>query len=203
MRINTIIFDLGGVLIDWNPEYLYRKLISDETEINWFFSNVCTHEWNEEQDGGRSIADANQLLINKYPDHHFLIEAYYSRWTEMLGGEISDTVKILSELKVSGRFKLYALTNWSAETFPIALNIFEFLHWFDGRLVSGEENTRKPFADFYELLLSKFNIDRTTAIFIDDNKRNIDAAEALGIKSIHFQSPSDLLVKLKELNIIN
>lgn len=202
MRINTIIFDLGGVLIDWNPEYLYRKLISDETERNWFFSNVCTHEWNEEQDGGRSIAAANQLLINKYPDHQFLIEAYYSRWTEMLGGEISDTVKILSDLKVSGRFKLYALTNWSAETFPIALNIFEFLHWFDGRLVSGEENTRKPFADFYELLLSKFNIDRTTAIFIDDNKRNIDAAEALGIKSIHFQSPSDLLVKLKELNII-
>lgn len=202
MRINTIIFDLGGVLIDWNPEYLYRKLISDETERNWFFSNVCTHEWNEEQDGGRSIAAANQLLINKYPDHQFLIEAYYSRWTEMLGGEISDTVKILSDLKVSGRFNLYALTNWSAETFPIALNIFEFLHWFDGRLVSGEENTRKPFADFYELLLSKFNIDRTTAIFIDDNKRNIDAAEALGIKSIHFQSPSDLLVKLKELNII-
>lgn len=203
MQINTIIFDLGGVLIDWNPEYLYKKLINDEIERNWFFSNVCTSEWNEEQDGGRSIEIANRLLIEKYPDYQVLIEAYYSRWTEMLGGEIADTVDIFKNLKDSGKFKLYALTNWSAETFPIALKIFEFLHWFDGRLVSGEENTRKPFSDFYELLLSKFNIDRTTAIFIDDNKRNIDAAEALGIKSIHFKSPSDLLVQLKEMKIIN
>lgn len=203
MQINTIIFDLGGVLIDWNPEYLYKKLINDEIERNWFFSNVCTSEWNEEQDGGRSIEIANRLLIEKYPNYQVLIEAYYSRWTEMLGGEIADTVEIFKILKDSGKFKLYALTNWSAETFPIALKIFEFLHWFDGRLVSGEENTRKPFSDFYELLLSKFNIDRTTAIFIDDNKRNIDAAEALGIKSIHFKSPSDLLVQLKEMKIIN
>lgn len=201
MQINTIIFDLGGVLIDWNPDYLYKKLILDEVERQWFFNNVCTSEWNEEQDGGRKIKEANDILIKKYPKYKSLIEAYYSRWTEMLGGGIPETVKILQQIKESGKYKLYALTNWSAETFPIALEIYEFLHWFDGRLVSGEENTRKPFENFYELLLTRFNIDRKTCLFIDDNKRNIDAAEALGIRSIHFTSSKELFSKLTALNV--
>jgi 2-haloacid dehalogenase len=203
MEINTIIFDLGGVLIDWNPEYLYKKLIADEKQRAWFFSNVCTPEWNEEQDGGRKIEDANKLLIKEFPEYKNLIESFYSRWIEMLGGEITESVNILRNLKQSKKYKLYALTNWSAETFPIALEIFEFFHWFDGRLVSGEENTRKPFSDFYELLFSKFNIDRKSAIFIDDNKRNVAAAEALGLKTIYFTSPVELSQRLIELKIIN
>jgi 2-haloacid dehalogenase len=202
MEINTIIFDLGGVLIDWNPDYLYKKLIPIEAERQWFFANICTSEWNEEQDGGRKIAAANKLLIDRYPEFQLLIEAYYSRWTEMLGGDIPETVKILNQIKQSGKYKIYALTNWSAETFPIALGIFDFLHWFDGRLVSGVENTRKPFPEFYELLLTRFNIDRNTALFIDDNKRNVDAAEALGIKCIHFTTPHQLIYEMKELNIL-
>ena len=202
MEINTIIFDLGGVLIDWNPDYLYKKLIQNDSERQWFFANICTSEWNEEQDGGRKIAEANNLLIERYPEYQSLIEAYYSRWTEMLGGDIPETVKILKNIKQSGNYKIYALTNWSAETFPIALGIFDFLHWFDGRLVSGIENTRKPFPEFYELLLTRFNIDRSSALFIDDNKRNIDAAESLGIRSIHFTNPHQLFYELTELNIL-
>lgn len=191
-QINTIIFDLGGVLIDWNPDYLYKKLISDPVERKWFFDNVCTAEWNEEQDGGRLISEANNILINEYPAFKSLIEAYYDRWEEMLGGPISETVSIFNNLRKTGKFKFYALTNWSAETFPIALDLYEFLHWFDGRLVSGEEKTRKPFYDFYELLINKFSIDKSNAIFIDDNLRNITAAESFGLKSIHFTSASEL-----------
>jgi 2-haloacid dehalogenase len=201
-KINTIIFDLGGVLIDWNPDYLYKKLIPDTTERKWFLDNICTSEWNEEQDGGRLIADANSLLINRYPSYKSLIEAFYDRWEEMLGGSIAETVSIFDNLRKTGNFKFYALTNWSAETFPKALTLFEFLHWFDGRLVSGEEMTRKPFDDFYERLITKFSIDKSSAIFIDDNYRNVVAAERLGIKSYHFTSAADLKNELTAMGLL-
>lgn len=201
-QINTIIFDLGGVLIDWNPEYLYKKLIPDTTERKWFLENICTSEWNEEQDGGRSIAEANSLLIDQYPTYKSLIEAFYDRWEEMLGGSIAETVSIFNNLRKTGNFKIYALTNWSAETFPKALDLFEFLHWFDGRLVSGEEMTRKPFNDFYERLITKFSIDKSSAIFIDDNYRNVIAAERLGIKSYHFTSAADLKRDLLAMGLL-
>jgi 2-haloacid dehalogenase len=202
-QIKNIIFDLGGVLIDWNPEYLFRKLIPDEEKRNFFFSDICTADWNEEQDGGRSIADATSLLIQQYPDHADLIIAYYDRWEEMLGGPIQDTVSIFKTLKAADKHKFYALTNWSAETFPKALVLYDFLHWFDGRLVSGEENTRKPFADFYQLLLDRFSLKPEESIFIDDNLRNIKAAQAMGIYSIHFTSPAQLVEDLKNLNLLN
>lgn len=202
-QIKNIIFDLGGVLIDWNPEYLFRKLIPDEEKRKTFFSDICTAEWNEEQDGGRSIADATSLLIQQYPDHTDLIIAYYDRWEEMLGGPIQDTVSIFKALKEAEKHKFYALTNWSAETFPKALVLYDFLHWFDGRLVSGEENTRKPFADFYQLLLDRFSLKPEESIFIDDNFRNIKAAQAMGIYSIHFTSPAQLVEDLKNLNLLN
>jgi 2-haloacid dehalogenase len=202
-QIKNIIFDLGGVLIDWNPEYLFRKLIPDEEKRKTFFSDICTAEWNEEQDGGRSIADATSLLIQQYPDHTDLIIAYYDRWEEMLGGPIQDTVSIFKALKEAEKHKFYALTNWSAETFPKALVLYDFLHWFDGRLVSGEENTRKPFADFYQLLLDRFSLKPEESIFIDDNLRNIKAAQAMGIYSIHFTSPAQLVEDLKNLNLLN
>ena len=202
-QIKNIIFDLGGVLIDWNSEYLFRKLIPDEEKRKTFFSDICTAEWNEEQDGGRSIADATSLLIQQYPDHADLIIAYYDRWVEMLGGPIQDTVTIFKALKEAEKHKFYALTNWSAETFPKALVLYDFLHWFDGRLVSGEENTRKPFADFYQLLLDRFSLKPEESIFIDDNLRNIKAAQAMGIYSIHFTSPAQLVEDLKNLNLLN
>jgi 2-haloacid dehalogenase len=133
--INTIIFDLGAVLIDWNPNYLYEKIF-DEEEMRYFLTTICTPEWNEEQDGGRSLKEATELLVAKFPEHEVNIRLFYDRWPEMLRGEISGMIELLERIKSTGHYKLYALTNWSAETFPIALERFGFLSWFDGIVVS-------------------------------------------------------------------
>ncbi|TMI96646.1 MAG: HAD family phosphatase [Bacteroidetes bacterium] len=202
MKINTVIFDLGGVLIDWNPRYVYRTIFKTEEEIDWFFENVATHDWNENQDAGYPIAKATEELVAQHPEWEKEIKAYYGRWEEMLGGPIHGTVEIFKEIKKIQGLRTYALTNWSAETFHIALARYDFLHWFDGRLVSGEEGTRKPFPEFYQKLLDKFSIDPSQAVFIDDNLRNIKAAEELGIKGIHFHDPGQLKEELMDLGMI-
>jgi 2-haloacid dehalogenase len=202
MTVNTIIFDLGGVLIDWNPDYVFDKLIEDKEKRHYFFQNICTSAWNEEQDAGRSLKEATQLLVDQYPEWQEYIEAYYGRWEDMLGGPIHDTVEIFRQLKDSGKYKLYALTNWSAELFPVALRKYDFLHWFDGRLVSGEEKTRKPFPEFYQLLLDRFHINKEEALFIDDNLRNAEAAEAFGLKTIRFTNPAQLDAALRVIGIL-
>lgn len=201
-QFQTVIFDLGGVLIDWNPRYLYRTIFDDEKKMNDFFTDVCTSDWNEEQDGGRSLKDATDELVGRFPDHEQNIRAYYGRWEEMLRGPIEDTVEVLKEIREKNHTKLYALTNWSAETFPIALERFEFLHWFHGRLVSGEEKLRKPFKEIYVLLLKKFNIDPSTAIYIDDNQRNLAAPKELGMETIHFVSAEQLREDLVKLGVL-
>lgn len=202
MKINTIIFDLGGVLIDWNPAYVFDKLIPEEEKRRHFFEEVCTPEWNEEQDAGRTIKEANELLIKKHPDWREHIEAYYGRWEEMLGGPIEETVEIFRQLKESGGYKLYALTNWSAELFPIALQRYDFLHWFNGRLVSGEEKMRKPYPEFFQLLLDRFNIKKEEALFIDDNLRNAEAAADFGLKTVRFTSPENLKAELTAAGLL-
>ncbi len=201
-KINTIIFDLGAVLIDWNPKYVFTKVFNEEEKMNWFFENICTSEWNEKQDAGRSLKEATAELIAIYPEYEHQVRAYYDRWEEMLGGAIDETVEILRLLKESGQYKLYALTNWSAETFPVAIQRYDFLQWFDGIVMSGEERTRKPFADIYHTLLSRFKVNPDEAIFIDDSMRNIKGAEAVGIRGIHFLSPQQLHQALKEEGII-
>ncbi|RVU00445.1 HAD family phosphatase [Mucilaginibacter limnophilus] len=199
--INTIIFDLGAVLIDWNPQYLYRKIFADEQEMQTFLSTICTPEWNEEQDAGRSLQEGADFLVTKFPDHAENIRAFYGRWEEMLGGAIDDTVEIFKQLKDSGKYKIYALTNWSAETFEIAKAKYDFLDWFDGIVISGVERTRKPFPEFYQILLDRYNIKSEEALFIDDNHRNIVAAEALGMNAVHFTSASELKHQLAILNV--
>lgn len=201
-QIDTIIFDLGGVLIDWNPEYVFLDVFKDDRQkMKWFFETICTHDWNENQDAGYPIAQATDDLVQLFPDYETEIRAYYGRWEEMLGGAIQGTVDILQQLITSKKYKVVALTNWSHETFPIALERFEFLNWFDGILVSGVEKTRKPFDDIYHLTLSRFDIKAGNAIFIDDNLRNIEAANRLGINSIHFKNPELLIDQLKAYNI--
>src|ERR1700722_13173906 len=186
--INTIIFDLGAVLIDWNPRYLYKSFFDNEENMKHFLANICTSEWNEEQDAGRSLKEGTELLVQQFPEQEANIRAFYSRWHEMLGEAFWDTVAIFKALKETGKYKIYALTNWSAETFPVALERYEFLHWFDGIVVSGAEKRRKPAPEFYQILLDRYDVKAEEALFIDDNKRNILAAEKLGIKSIHFTS---------------
>ena len=200
--INTIIFDLGGVLIDWNPRYVYRTIFKKEEEIDWFFENIATHDWNENQDAGYPIAKGTEELVAKHPEWEKEIRAYYGRWEEMLGGPIHETVEIFKRLKQNTDLKFYALTNWSAETFPVALERFDFLHWFHGRLVSGEEKTRKPFPEFYQRLISKFSINPSQAIFIDDNVRNVEGGEALGIPGIHFTNAAELRIRLNKIGLL-
>ena len=177
MTTDTIIFDLGAVLIDWNPRHLYRKIFSDESRMEWFLANICTGAWNEEQDAGRSFSEATRMLIEQHPDQETEILAFWHRWEEMLGGPIQGTVDILKEIRELNRYKVLALTNWSAETFPIALQRYDFLGWFDGIVMSGEEKTRKPFPGFYRILLDRYAVKPAQALFIDDSARNIEGGK--------------------------
>lgn len=191
--INTIIFDLGGVLIDWNPRYVFNDDYFETTETrDHFFKKICTPDWNENQDAGYPIAKATEERIALFPEWEKAIRDYYGRWTEMLRGPIDETVDIFRKLKQNPALKIYALTNWSAETFPVALERFDFLQWFDGRVVSGEEKMRKPFPEFYQLLLNRYNVNPAQALLIDDSIRNIKAGEAIGIKGVHFINPGQL-----------
>lgn len=200
--INTIIFDLGAVLIDWNPDYMYRTIFNDEQEMRHFLTNVATSDWNEEQDAGRSLQEGTEWLIAKHPQHEENIRAFYGRWIEMLGDAFEGTVEIFKELKESGKYKIYALTNWSAETFPLAQERFDFLNWFDGVVVSGAEKMRKPAPEFYQILLDRYNVNPQESLFIDDNYRNILAAEKMGINCIHFTSPEKLREELVAKEIL-
>ncbi len=201
-KINSIIFDLGGVLIDWNPEYVYLDVFKgDKKKMQWFFDNICTHDWNENQDAGYSMEKATEERIALFPEHEELIRMFYGRWDDMLGDSIKGTERILTDLFNLNKYKIVALTNWSHETFPKALKKFDFLHRFEGIVVSGEEKTRKPFDDIYHITLNRFNLKPENSIFIDDSLRNVRAAQNLGINCIHFKSPENLKEELKSYKI--
>jgi 2-haloacid dehalogenase len=200
--ITTIIFDLGAVLIDWNPRYMYRTIFSDKAEMERFLAEITTSDWNEEQDAGRPLHEGTEILVSRFPEHEELIRAFYGRWDEMLGEAFHDTVEIFKRLKESGKYKIYALTNWSAETFPVAAAKFEFLNWFDGIVVSGEEKMRKPTPEFYHILLDRYRVKPEEALFIDDNYRNILAAEKIGINCIHFTSAEQLDEELTQAGLL-
>jgi len=202
MQIKSIIFDLGNVLIYWNPRYLFDDNYFGSVEKrDYFLANICTDAWNEEQDAGRSISEATRLQIQKHPEWEKAIRDYYGRWTEMLRGPSYGTVEILKSLKESRQFKLYALTNWNLCLFEIALARYDFLDWFDGRIVSGEEKLRKPHTAFYNLLSERYDVKPGEALFIDDNLRNINAAIELGFHCIHYKDPKQLANELEALGI--
>jgi len=203
MQLDTIIFDLGGVLIDWNPEYVFRTVIPEDDRRAFFFANICTSDWNVEQDAGRTLQEGTDLLVAQWPEWESEIRTFYGRWEDMLGGPIPETVELFRALKEQGTHRLLALTNWSHETFPVALERYDFLHWFEGIVVSGEEKTRKPFADIYKILLERYSVEPERAVFIDDNLHNVKAAESLGIQGVHFQSVDDLREKLREYAVIS
>jgi 2-haloacid dehalogenase len=199
MATDTIIWDLGGVLVDWSPLYVYDDTyFSDLADRDYFFGHICTSDWNERQDAGYSLQLATEEKLREFPDPRWRqpILDFYGRWTDMLRGPLPATVSLFDQLRSQGRYRFYALTNWSAENFPIALQRFDFLQWFNGRLVSGEEGTRKPFPEFYQLLFDRYKIDPARALFIDDNLRNIKAAEALGLAGVHFTSAEALREEL-------
>ncbi len=200
-NINTIIWDLGGVLIDWNPDYVYQHIYPDPKERKWFFDNVCTHEWNLQQDAGRSIQEATQEKVEEWPEYEEQIRAFYGRWEEMLGGPIEESVNLLRVLKSKNQKRLFALTNWSHETFPVALERYDFLKWFAGIVVSGVEKVIKPHREIFEILLDRFSVSAGNAVFIDDNVGNVAGAMALGIQGIHFTSPAQLARELRSMGV--
>jgi 2-haloacid dehalogenase len=191
----VIVYDLGGVLIDWNPRHLYRKLIEDEAAMEWFLAEVCHAAWNEEQDRGRSFAEAIEEAAARHPDHRPLIAAYFELWAEMMAGEIEGAVAILEELRHAGH-ELHALTNWSAETFPHARERFAFLGWFQSILVSADVGLIKPDPAIFQLLLERIGRTPAECLYIDDNPRNVAAAAALGFDAIAFHDAAQLRAEL-------
>ena len=189
---STIIFDLGGVLIDWNPRHLYRKIFEDAAQMEYFLEHIATGDWNEEQDGGRPLAEATDWLVAQHPDWEPYIRAFYGRWT----------VDLLEELHTAKQKRLYALTNWSAETWPHAWDRYPFLQYFEGILVSGAENMRKPDPRIYQLICERYDIVPQETVFIDDNLRNVKAAAAEGLIGIHFQTTDQVREELKYLGML-
>ena len=197
----TVVFDLGGVLIDWDPRHLYRKLFEDPDEMESFLAEVTTAEWNAHQDAGRPWADAVETLVAEYPERRELIEAFHRRWPEMLAGAIPGTVDVLTDLRATG-IRLVALSNWSAEMFPIAQERFDFLAWFEGIVISGEVGVNKPDRRIFEHLVERFGIDPAAALLVDDSPANIDAARAFGLGAIHFTDAKTLRRDLIRLAVL-
>jgi 2-haloacid dehalogenase len=201
-RPTVVVFDLGGVLVDWNPRYLYRTLFDgDDAAMERFLADVCTPAWNDEQDRGRPWSEACALLVRDHPDKRELIEAWPTRFDETMAGPIAGTVDILAELRERG-VPLYALSNWSAETFPRALARFPFLHWFRGTVISGALRIAKPDAAIYRHLLDTYQLRAEDAVFIDDAPRNVAAAEALGMHAVRFTDPPTLRAALVDLGLL-
>jgi 2-haloacid dehalogenase len=197
---SAVVFDIGGVLIDWDPRYLYRKLLPDEPAVERFLAEVCTTEWNAEQDLGRPWAEAIASLTERFPDQRSLITAYHERWGEMLAGAIDGTVAVLRELREAG-VPLYALTNFSTETFAQARARFGFLDWFAGIVVSGQERLVKPDARIYRLLLDRYALRPDTTAYVDDQPANVTAAHALGMPGLQFTDPHRLRADLARLGL--
>jgi 2-haloacid dehalogenase len=196
--VTTVVFDLGGVLIDWNPRHLYRKLIADEAAIEDFLATVCTGDWNLEHDAGRPFADGIAERSAQFPDKADLIRAYFERHPEMIAGAIDGTVALLERLHEAD-VPVFALTNWSAETFAIERPMFPFLERFRDIVVSGVEKVIKPDPAIYRLSCARGGFAPQQAVFIDDSEKNVVGARNFGMAGIHFRSPAQLRGELAAL----
>ena len=197
--IQAVVFDLGAVVIDWEPRLLYRKIFDgDEAKMEMFLSQICPPEWNAKQDAGRPLADATAERVAAHPEWEREIHAFYGRWIEMVGGPIPGTAEIMRELAALG-VRLFALSNWSAETFPLVRGRFPELDLFEKIVISGEHGCAKPDERFYRLALEKFGLPAEGLLFIDDSQRNIAAAERLGFKSLVFTSAKELRGDLRAM----
>lgn len=190
-RPSAVVWDLGAVLIDWDPRYLYRTLLPDEAAVERFLAEVCTPEWNRLQDEGRLFAEGVAELAAEHPDEAPLIHAYFERWDEMLGDPIEGSLALFEELGDRG-VPQYALTNWSAETFPRAWARFPFLRRFAGVVVSGREGVAKPDPAVYRILLERHGLSSPACLFVDDVVANVATAEALGFATVRFTTPEAL-----------
>lgn len=193
--IESVVFDIGGVLIDWNPEHLYRKMFDDHAQMAWFLGNVCTSEWNAHQDRGRPFALALADAIARHPTWKPYIDAYWTRWLEMVSGPLDATVAVLDALRRQP-VRLLGLSNWSAETFPWMRAHYAFLAWFEAIVVSGEEGITKPEPEIFLRMIERHHLEPERTLFIDDNPRNIAAARSLGLQASLFTTADALHAEL-------
>jgi len=201
--LKTVIFDLGGVLIDWDPRYLYRPLFGPDVDgMEDFLARVCPPEWNRQLDTGVPFADAVAQRQREFPEHAELIALWKDGWPRMLGDSIPGSVEILAELRRRGH-RLIALTNWSAETFPVARSRFGFLRWFEDIVVSGEERLAKPDPRIFRLALERNALEAGSTVFIDDLASNVETAIALGIDAVHFRGAAALREALEMRGLLD
>jgi 2-haloacid dehalogenase len=197
---STVVFDLGGVLVDWDPRYLFRQLLPDHAAVEAFLAEVCSPEWNAAQDAGRGWTEAVAEASERFPEYAELVAAYDERWSETIGGQIDGTVEVLDELRRRG-VGLYAITNWSAEKFDLTFPRFDWLAWFDGIVVSGYERIVKPDPRIYQILVDRHGVDPRTAVYVDDLPANVEAAQAIGMTGLVFTTPEQLYADLGELGL--
>ena len=187
----VLIFDLGGVVLDWNPRHLFRALIPDEAQREWFLTEVCSPQWNAQMDAGKPSAEAVAELTARYPEHTAWIRAYWDRWPEMLGGLVPGMGELLADLAAAGR-DLYAITNFNGEVWPVTQDMFPVLNCFKDIIVSSFAGVCKPDPEIFALALRRFGVAAADCLFIDDVAANVDGARAAGIAAVQFTSAAAL-----------
>ena len=201
MTIDTIVFDFGGVLIDWNPRNLYRRFFDDPRDMETFLSDVDFGAWNAHQDRGRPFAEGVSELSTRFPHYAPLIRAYHEHWQESVGTPIEGSIRVLREVKAQG-YPVYGLSNWSAETFPLIRSRYDFFNLLDDYVISGDVGLVKPDPEIFRALLHKIHRTAAQSVFIDDSIDNIRSALALGFTCIRFESPAQLEQQLRQLRIL-
>ncbi|HSJ85784.1 MAG TPA: HAD family phosphatase [Anaerolineales bacterium] len=200
-NIRAIIFDFGNVLLEWNPRLVYRRFFRNEQEMERFLHDVNFMDWNLQQDKGRSFAEGVSELSKEFPQYAELIQAYHDNWIDSIGNSLTGTIEIMKRLKNAG-YPLYGLSNWSAETFPIARDKYEFFSLLEDIVISGEVGAVKPDPEIFEILLRRIGRPASECLFIDDALANIEAARTLGFATVHFQSPEQLENELQKLELL-
>ena len=198
--VKNIVFDFGGVLLDWNPRYLYRDYFNDDKEMEHFLADICNSDWNNLQDAGRPFAEAVKLLQDKHPEYSEAIRMYDEQWSKMLKCEFPESIDLLKKLKKAG-YGIYGLTNWSAEKIGIAFARYDFFDLFDGIVVSGEEKVVKPDPKIFHILLERYGLKADECVFIDDNLSNINTAKLLSFNAIRFDNIKNVKETLQEMGV--
>jgi 2-haloacid dehalogenase len=198
--IKNIVFDFGGVLIDWNPRYLFRHVFADSAEMEFFLENVCTSKWNLNQDAGNPLEKGTRDLQAKFPEYYNEIELYYKNWIQMIGGDIAENSRLVKPLKE--KYRLFGLTNWSAETFPLVYEHYPFFKDLEGIVVSGTEKLIKPDKAIFDVLLKRYQLCANECLFIDDNLDNILASKELGFNTLHLAPQIQLEAELVRLKLL-
>ena len=199
--IKNIIFDFGGVLVDWNPHYLFDKYFNDLDEANYFVENVCNSEWNAEMDGGKPFEQAVRERSAMFPKYAEALRLYQTNWMDTMGEEIPGMYDLIKSLKINGFPVIYGLTNWSAETFPTVQKTYRIFSLIDKIVVSGEVRQLKPNPEIFHTLLDKYSLKAEESLFIDDNLKNVEGAKAVGINAVLFRGVEKLREDLKNLRV--